>query len=318
MLNKTYICCFAILIIFASSTHGDELLSRRFKKEYPTASQKLQELYSHLRMSGTEKREDDVKNWAFRGNENSLCSIMKMKDGRSSVIVANAKQSFTLEKSSESRNYTVTSLGTASEQDLKELSQTILKRAFPVAVSYTIMTEPIVEFISDKSFKLINSSENERPDGKSIKIEWENSPPNGPKRRGSFEFSDVSWALLSYDLYFLDVKAPDSNQKWIIGRHGVIEYDGLKNGIPLVRRVRTWNSGPGGKSPETIMEVLEIVPGQVSQEEFELGAFGISSAPIAESSPIAYYLFAMSGATGLLVLVIRFLQSRDKSAIHSA
>jgi hypothetical protein len=319
MMKRSFLIDLLGLLLSSHQSAGaDEATLRRFKTEYPAASRKLQDFYSNLRMSGTESYEKDTKKWEFRGNGQSLRSDIHEQDGKSIVYVANAKLSFDLKKSSDSSRYAVTMMGSASPAEFAELERAIRRRTNPANAPFAVLADPIERWFSDKNFRFIDAHEVDGPDGKIIKVDWELLVPDGPKRVGTYDFvPDGSWALRACEFYF-DHKDPASGQIWHLGQHIVVDYEGQKDGTPLVKRLRTWGSGPGGKSPETVWEVTELTPGPVAQAEFELSAFGLSSAPVAEPTPVAFYLLGLSAVAAVMVFVFRYLQRRAENSANPA
>lgn len=318
MKRSIVIVLLGLLLYPHPSARADEATLRRFKTEYPAASRKLQDFYSNLRMSGTESYEKDTKKWEFRGNGQSLRSDVHEQDDESIVFVANAKLSFDLKKTSDSSRYAVTMMGSASPAEFAELERAIRRRTTPANAPFAVIFDPIITLFSDKTFRFLDAHEEDGPEGKIIKVDWERLVPDGPKRVGTYDFAaDGSWVLRACEFYF-DHKDPASGQIWHLGQHIVVDYEGQKDGIPLVKRLRSWGSGPGGKSPETVWEVTELTPGPVAQTEFELSAFGLSSSPAAEPTPVAFYLLGISVLAAVLVFVIRFLQQRDETQAKPA
>lgn len=316
-MNRSILMCIFLMFapLMSETTFADQATLREFKNEYPAASRKLREFYSNLRMSGTETYEKDTKNWEFRGNGQSLRSVVERNDGTSIVFVANEKLSFDLNKPSGSSQFAVKMLGSASPAEFAELERAIRRNTTPSNAAFAMLTDPIENWLEDKDFRFVDAHASDGPAGKIVKVDWKLSVPGVSERVGTFDFAaDGTWVLRAYEFHF-DHKDPKSGQVWRLGQQVVVEYEGQKDGIPLVKRVRSWGSGPGGKSPETVWEVTGLVPGPVPQAEFELAAFGISTAPVGEPTPVAYYLLTLSAMAGLLVLVFRYLQHRaEKSA----
>jgi hypothetical protein len=304
-------CGLALVSASFATARGDDSLRRRFESEYPAAGRKLREFYTNLRASGTERRGDDSSRWEFGGNGELMRSVVTHRDGSVSVIVASPEKAFTLEKGPGSNRFTVTALGPAPPHEYRELVQTIRKKSLAISSPHAILAESIGEFVSEKSFRCREAREVESDGIRVIRVEWENSPAGAVKRRGSFEFlADGSWALRSFDFHFPETKGRDG-RLMDIGRHGVLEYQGQRDGMPLVRRMRLWNSGPAGNSPETVIEVAELSPGPVPRDRFTLEAFGVSTSPVAEPTPVAYYLLGLSALSALVVVAVRFLRGRQ-------
>lgn len=318
MNRSILLCILAITPLMGETTFDDQATLREFKNEYSAASRKLRAFYSNLRMSGTETYEKDTKNWEFCGNGQSLRSVVQHEDGTSVVFVANENLSFDLKKPAGSSQFAVKMLGSASPAEFAELERAIRRKTTPSNAAFAMLTDPIDNWLEDKDFRFVDAHESNGPEGRIVKVDWKLSAPGVSERVGTFDFAaDGSWAFRAGEFHY-DHKDPNSGQVWRLGQHVVVEYDGQKDGIPLVKRVRRWGSGPGGKSPETVWEVTELVPGPVPQPEFELAAFGISTAPVGEPTPVAYFLLALSALAGLMVLVFRYLQRRTEKSSSPA
>jgi hypothetical protein len=315
-----FLAVMAVSLGTFAPVHGQQdALRKRFETEYAQANRRLREFYTNLRIAGTQRREDDLQHWELCGNDALMRSIVTSKDGSIHVVVAASRLSFMLEKTREASQFTVSDMGPAPPSEYADMMQMIRRKALAASSPYSILSDPLDEFVMEKSFRLKDVREVDEPGGKVIRVGWENSPPEGPKRRGSFDFTaDGAWAIRGFDVYFLESRSRLLEGVHDFGRHARLEYQGQRDGIPLLRRMTAWSSGPGGKSPETVYEVTELQSGPVSRDQFELAAFGISTTPAADPTPAAYYLFGLSALAAAAVLLLRYASRRHSATAPAA
>jgi len=309
--------CF--LTITASAARGDDSIRRRFQSEFPAATEKLKEFYANLRIAGTEMHASDVRRWEFCGHGQLMRSVVELKDGSITVNVFDPKLSFNLKRLSGSSGYSVTELGAASPNEVKTLVMAVRKGTRAACAPFCTI-EPVTELISEANFKWKDAKELDTAGGKVYRVSWDASIPE-KKVFCTIDFAaDGSWAVRGYELRYPETRiGTGSNAKIAeIARYAVVEYRGEQAGVPLVSRMRLWSSGPGGKSPETIIEVNDLKPGAVALKEFTLAAFGISTAPAAQPTPVAYYLLGLSGVLALVVMGLRSLSRRRFKAAARA
>ncbi len=317
VIRPFWACIFLIAGVTAAPAQGDDSLRRKFETEYPAANLRLRHFYSALRISGTEKGDRKIMEWELRGNSERMCSIVSKKDGSSEVIMAEPKLSFMLEKKPGTNRFGVTYLGTPAPHDYEYMVRTIWQQTMAASSPYVVLMASVKDFVSEKNFRYKAAREVDTPGGRAIQIQWENPTQEGLKRLGTFEIAaDGSWALLRFDLHFPETKG--TNDKIMdVGRHAVMEYQGQRDGIPLIHRMRLWVSGPAGPAPETIFDVLKLEPGPVPNDQMALEAFGVSTSPAPQSAPVAYYLFGLSAISVLIVGVLRYASRRQASADHT-
>jgi len=312
---------YALLLVTMTLTaaRGQDSVRPRFEAEFPAATQKLREFYTNLRMSGTETDKDDIHQWEFCGNAELMRSVVTRKDGSVAVIVADPKLSFYLDKAPGSSHFAVSGMGPATPHDYADLVLTIWRKSLPSSAPFTILTESIADFVSEKSFKWKEAHEVDAPGGKVFRVGWENVRRGAPKLLGTFDFAaDGSWALRGFEMHFPETKNTKTGQLLDTARHCVVEYQGQEAGVPLVHKLRLWNSGPSGNGSETIIEVTELKPGAVARQEFTLAAFGVSTSPAAAPIPVAYYLLGLSALAALFVLGLRYASRRQFGTVARA
>jgi hypothetical protein len=308
-----------LLTMTLTAARGEDSVRARFEAEFPAATQKLRDFYTNMRMSGTVRDKDDIRQWEFCGNSELMRSVVKRKDGSVAVIVADPKLSFYLDKAPGSSRFAVSGMGPAPPHEYGDLVLTIRRKSLLTCASFTIMTESIADFVAEKSFRWKDAHEVGAPGGKVFRVGWENVRLGAPKLLGTFDFAaDGSWALRGFDMHFPETINTKSGQLMDVARHGVVEYQGQEAGVPLVHKLRLWNTGPGGSGSETIIEVAELKPGAVARGEFSLAAFGVSTSPAAEPIPVAYYLLGLSALSALVVLGLRYASRRQSGTVARA
>jgi hypothetical protein len=309
----------ALIAVTFTAAPEDDSLRRKFEAEYPAASRRLREFYTNVHMTGTETRKDGVRQWEFCGNAVLMRSVVELKNGAAGVVVANPKLSFELDKASGANRFTVSAMGSAPPHEYRDLVLAIWRRTLPSSAAFTIQSESITDFISEKSFRCKDVREVDSAGSKVLRLSWENFRSKAPKVSGSLDFvADGTWALTAFEIHFPETMNTKTGKFMDVVHHGVMEYDGKEAGMPLIHKLRIWDSGPGGKTDETVFEVTELKPGAVASEEFTLGAFGISTSPAAERVPVAYYLFGLSAVLALAVVGFRYMSHRKSRGVASA
>lgn len=283
----------------ASAAQDDDLL-RQFREEYPEHFNRLVVFYSNLEMEGREEAEildpetaarykgleSRNANWEFGGNGDAIRAIVTPDDGPARVVVTGPEVDFLLEKPPGAEAYTVSRLW--AEGDGVDLSGRV-RRSVPASMApFGFLNETILDFISRPECTLIAAREVDDPDGEGILVEviWEvPASESSPKFSGSFRFDPAaSWVLRSYEtlhegLRYWDLATGES--KLGSGKtHGLMAYDPAPDGIPRLREVRTWNSGPGGRAPiDLVNTVTRFEEGPMPPDAFTLEAFGLGTAP---------------------------------------
>ncbi|WP_152050073.1 hypothetical protein [Tautonia marina] len=284
----------------AQAAQDDDGLLHQFRAEYPEQFHRLVEFYSNLTMEGrmeaeivdaeTAARLKGLQNqnatWEFGGNGDAIRSIVTPDDGPALVVVSGPEVAFILEKPPGSEAYAVSRLW--AEGDDVDLSGRV-RRSVPASMApFAFLNESILDFISRPECTLVAAREVDDPDGEGslVEVTWEvPASDRSPKFSGSFRFDPAaSWVLRSYETLHEGVRIRDEAtgefNPGIMNTHGLISYDTASDGIPRVKEVRTWRSGPGRRSPVDIVStVTRFEEGPVPPDAFTLDAFGIEEDP---------------------------------------
>jgi len=316
-----------------SAARADDEMTRKFLAEYPAASRKLGEFYSNLILSANvtywsgRKTADGkyvetgaverVDSWEVRGSGDMLRWVSDTsRDSATSqynlsqVIVAAPALSFKLHKSVGSSGYVITSMAKPTPKQYRDLVEGIRVRAPACAAPYCVFDSPIWDFIADKGFVLRSVDEVVGAEGKFIKVQWENAVP---PRRGYFLFSSGDWALREFDFHFLETKYSNGE----IGdsaTRGLLEYSGIQDGLPLLRRVKTWRTGLGETLRGPTTEVVKLVPGPAPAADFTPAAFGLKIDSRLGARRFMLYMLGMAAFCGVLALISHYLRKRESAS----
>lgn len=306
------------------------VLKMRFDAEYPDANLKLRSFYTNCRILSLETMRDQTedkiitqKEIDFGGNSDSLRFVVTnqptnpdSKGASSFAKVVNPRLAFQLLMQEGQKHFMVRSMGPSSPKIFEDYARSIRLDERSHSTPYCFFEIDIAEFTNEKNFRITSIREREESGRTLFRVEWENNATKEIKHQGWFEFdAGLSWALKGYESHLenLDLKSGKWSQ---LTRHCLVQYEGSRDGVPLLSRVQTWNSAPNGISRYmTTLEIKELRPGSVQEVDFLPQAFGIQIDPAPSPVPIAYYLVAFSVFCGLLVLLFRFLEIRSvKSA----
>ncbi|WP_169974969.1 hypothetical protein [Tautonia rosea] len=327
------LAAFVALGATSRAAQDDDLL-RVFREEYPEHFNHLVEFYSNLKMEGREETEvldpdaaarmkgleNQSTTWEFGGNGDAIRAIVTPDDGPARVLVSGPELAFSLEKPVGSKAYTVTRLW--SEGDDGDSSGRVRRSVLASMAPFGFLNETILEFISRPECRLIAARAVDDPDGERtlVEIDWEvAASERSPKFSGSFRFdAAASWVLRSYETLHEGLRVRDSaTGEFKPGNgktYGLISYDTSSGGIPRLREVRTWRSGPAGRSPfDVVNTVTRFDEGPMPSDAFTLEAFGLGTAPAPEPWPIAIVLFALTFGCVALALVLRTFRRRSRA-----
>lgn len=332
-------CMFALAAFVVSGATAqaaqDGDLLRVFREEYPEHFSRLVEYYSSLEMAGREETEildpdaaakmkgleNQKTTWEFGGNGDAIRAIVTPDDGPTRVLVSGPELAFSLEKPPGSKAYTVRGLW--AEGDDGDSSGRV-RRSVPASMApFGFLNETILEFISKPECRLVAARAVDDPDGENtlVEVDWEvAASERSPKFSGSFRFdAAASWVLRSYETLHEGLRVRDETTgefKPGNGKtYGLISYDTSSGGIPRLREVRTWRSGPAGRSPfDVVNKVSRFKEGPMPSDAFTLEAFGLGTAPAPDPWPIAIVLFGLTIGCVALALVLRTLRRRSHAS----
>jgi len=141
-----------------------------------------------------------------------------------------------------------------------------------------------------------------------LEFEWLS---DGSERslHGSLVFAPGDcWALREH-------RIEGNTEGWVAVRR--IDYEGKHGRVPLVKRLTSWVEDRDGNqiwtdTSRVLVEVLEIVPGPIPEEEFTLRAFGLTDAGLQATVPPWYYFQLVAVLALLAALVFWRLSKRGR------
>jgi len=290
----------ALIVIFHNNAFAENKPNRElidvFLREYPAAAAKLEGFYSEvqMRVQVKEIREEGLPPYLVREQQyirqgdlfrfiNDIQQTDRSGESRGdrSVTVANPKFSFRLARRPDQKEYDVQEV--ASHASIVESLPLAYK---PLFAPMSYFEYRIVDFIKEPEFFITNAIQENNRERKFVKIEWEYHPPE-IHQRGYFLFDPSQfWALQEYRNLRWQGNTSEPTDSFSLVR-GLVHYQGSFDGFPLIHSFRQWVEFHGAKSDKVVndkpvqikdYEVLEIKPGPVPEEEFQLSAFGLPNA----------------------------------------
>lgn len=277
-----------MLASFGSAIAEDSPGLRRFRDEYPAAFQKLDRVYSHLRIrfiaraidvQGQEPkrisemecaREGDLIRVVTHHRKNPQNAVGK------SVAVAHPEMSFRLRRQTADHDYEIRGV-----EAYEELKEGIRLDCRPLFAPTSYFEEPLDQFLASADVRIVDAREDSERPGH-VRIDWEMFSETRVKQQGWFLFNaDQSWALREY-WNRRDMSADSDEVGSFV--HGVIEYDGSFEGCPLVKSCRQWVVFHG----ERYTKVKRDIPVQI--EEFDVVEVRVEPSPVTDFTLAAFGL----------------------------
>ncbi|GEM_PF-143599 len=244
-------------------------LKEQFLKEYVPAAAKLEAFYTKLTMKGTiqDRRKNNLEktqDFIFKANKPNFVNEYFKRGaeeapflGPSLIRAVNREESFGLSKALGSSNYKRHGVPPGYTYGLQS---TRLHNAAPFA-PYCFFEATIVDFIKQNDVRVVSVTKESKGSAEFTRLTFEH-----PNQKGWFVFWPAqSWALTEF------------------GRHGtnsagdrrVATYEGTTDGVPLLKSFEAISEDAPWSQEFFVSTytVLEIVPGAVAEEEFQLSRF---------------------------------------------
>lgn len=315
----------ALTTCLASGVFDEQVVeppeARQFREDYGAAAPRLKALYSSIRMEGTAENQDSGlwKAWKYAAS-NGLMRLEEV-DSRSSdgeaqslsTAVVGAEANFVLSRDDRTRPYRVERMAAAGTADTTMFAQsTIMRLALPAWAPYSVMGTSVFDLLAMPGFVIAGIDRRDENGRKIVRVSFRLTNPPQPETEGWIDFLPESgWAVLGCEMNATvkDAKGVDMR----VGRHSEVVYEGEAQGLPLVKRLLMWTSGPAGRSMGQVYEVSRLTPGVVPTSEFTPEAFGIRTDPAPRPIPIAWYLGGLSLLCASLGALFWWLQRRSAS-----
>lgn len=170
--------------------------AERFRLEYPGASKKLEQFYTHMTMSARLNcrrpvAKGDFTDFVIKTDGASIRrDNTKGDDAFASVSVYDPALSFGATRKSAAAKYSFMWKERLAQDDFDECVCQRRRQSLACAAPYcTMFGEPIAQMISGKRFVLIGASRVADPAGDLVKIDWKRPFPDGRRQSGSFVFA---------------------------------------------------------------------------------------------------------------------------------
>jgi len=282
-----------VLLLAVARASADDLLDR-FRKEYPAASQKLEEAYSHSRAVGTYTRTDSHGAFLYKeafederrlGAVRDLSTYLESNFPKVPVgcMVAGggtAQKYFDISRLPGEPNYSIDDFGPNEHFDVNSRVDVAPLFAAYCAEVYRVrdlLTDPKTTLISAKAATLGTQSV--------VEVDCTiTGLPQGAVSRASIVFLQPSWAIKNWHF---SIEAPDSpgdrTYREVSVEDGTVEYSALSP-IPKVSKFVRLQVASTGAKDQMSWEVSNLQFVDIPEGQFELSAFGLKEPP----APVIY------------------------------
>jgi hypothetical protein len=237
-----------------------------FLAQYVPATEKLQRFYSHVTLEAIITRSNPQHKGAERerlivradGDRLRVDGFVHDKSGGETVrvTVTSADTSFTLRRNTDQDNFVLSHLASDTFRDRGILRSRYYYVFAPFSENGGII---LLEKIRSSNFKITSIDEEERNGEELVKVAYERE----------IRFNDKSATYSGYDVF-------SKTMCWALREslagnlHGRIEYDGIIDGVPLLKSAEYWRQEGDQRVNVVRCEVTKIEPTAPPPEMFEL------------------------------------------------
>lgn len=287
-MNKPYalLLVLPMLSLAVSQASGDDLLDR-FRKEYPVASEKFEQAYSHSRAVGTYTRskgtllykevfDEARREPAVRDISTYLQSnLPTIRPGCMAAGGGTAQKFFDISRLPGEPNYSIDDFGPDDHFNVDSRVNVAPLFAVYCAQEYRVrdlLTDPKTTLISAKAATLGTQSV--------VEVDCTiTGLPQGAVSRASIVFLQPSWAIKNWHF---SIEAPDSpghrTYREVSVEDGTVEYSALSP-IPKVSKFVRLQVASTGAKDQMSWEVSNLQFVDIPEAQFELSAFGLKEPP---------------------------------------
>ena len=337
-LNRTSPVCVGLLMVVACTWLGESTLAiaanaegasikDRFLAEYPAASKRLNRVYGNLQFDVVHTEEPYANGVVTRRYREQYATNggrllrkvhveqVKQSDndtiGLDRIYVADPRTSFSLQRAAPESPYVIVGIGSYEER-----AGGLLFEARPLTATFGYYETTLWQSVHNDVVTEWDVAEG----GQGLaQVTWtEKKDETGFERRGKVIVApSQSWAIREYSL--LNYRGEPIR---VVGAlRGTAEYDGIEDGVPLVKLLTHWSEGydeRGGVKDRGNMEKFEVVSitrELLPESNFTLAAFGLRDPTAATANRPQWWLWlAVSGfALVLAGLGFGWLKGRSLS-----
>jgi hypothetical protein len=304
---QAWALCAILLPVNIHPTDPEELKSK-FLKQYEPGVQPLIEFYENIRIRCryvSRSYRDPADRWEQEKIYYAKAPYFRVDEVRltegptkglfTALVARPLGVSFSVGLSPGQKRYELLHATTDYAFKLEAIRQSALAPSW----LYCKGNVPLTEVVKEPGFTVTSFGSVDRPGEFLARIEYEHrleEPSPGVTYSGWIIFAPQQcWAIRES---CEGIKGTE--------RKGVrqITYEGSVQGVPLLKHILLTTQGPPDASGgETSIEVLELIPGPVPEEEFTLAAFGLSDAGLQATVPPWFYyqLIALLAAAAALL-----------------
>lgn len=300
----------------ASPCRGADLLAK-FRQEYPKASEKIQESYSHVTVRTTERRTD--RQGRFMWSENCIylrnglafrkvATVIETGNARSSpavgYVAANGgtpAKFFSMGKDPGQEQYSLTRFGAIDQPDFLALAQVSCR---PLFAAYCGDVTVIRELIGFPYVHLVSAKERSLDGNRVVEILVDETPAKGPPAQMRLYFKPDTWAFAGWTQPVLGphdkMTDPHSNIELRIGY-----VNGNSSELASIDRWEAPTLSPERRTNELRIAVNSIQFGPLTADQFTMGALGMDE-PGSTRAGTSFHYFLLANALVLIALAVCF------------
>jgi hypothetical protein len=271
MLRLSAFVTVAVGLCFPAIADAADLV-KQFQSEYAAAWNRIVAVYSKIELTEevsfpgrVGEKPTTIK---YMGDGERFRMDFENPEGDVWVTVATATSSFNLEKRSGQSVFEVKDL---NRHAFRHERAAIRRRGYLVSAPYCIMDLQLIDFMADPEFERVGFEVISAEGSDRLKMRWR-SPylvEGKPETRvGWFLFIPGSWVLSEYEFRY--------TENALGALRARIEYDGVYDGIPLVKSMERWTEHRDGPpQPDMTSRIVHLSTTPPASESFTLAAFNL-------------------------------------------
>jgi hypothetical protein len=169
--------------------------------------------------------------------------------------------------------------------------------------AFSLADVRVRELLDSRNFKVSDVSWVESGGRKLVRLSFERTAAAGFTSGWMLVDPQEGWALREYEI---------TSDKERLSGHGVVEYHGSRDGVPLLRRATLDWTHKGKPAESHELTVEELLTEDVPEEAFTLAAFGITAAGEGQGAT-ARRVFSLIVVVALLVVLFLVLYRQWRS-----
>jgi hypothetical protein len=271
-----------------------EDLLPRFKAEYASAAERLEEAYRHVqikaRYSTDRKAEKIVREEEYLRSGDSVRRTLAHSD-KVEVRGGDHLKYFVLAKEP-GQEFTIKSFGPNTDFDK---SSRLLYA--PLVAPFCFYGNRVIDHVGLSTVKLLSASQTKLDGENAIEVAMEGSSPKG-SRLQRFWFDPESWALIGFQLAASSVAPPKG-----ASRDCRATYE--KGQPPKLKVLEFWVSDNGQRKQYERYEITDFEFKEIPESDFRVTAFGIDEPATTREGP-GYFWLLLVAIVVLIALSVVF------------